>query len=70
MKRWEPGVKRHGWEICDAVKSEMWEKSHRRPLECTIMRRLRDHRWKYGVVSVRRTSVYVKVEPKEEEVKA
>lgn len=57
---WEPGTEKFGYEICDAVKARMAEE-HKKPLESTILRRLREHASEYGIRTVKLSgSKYVK----------
>lgn len=61
MNEWMPGDQHYGYEICDAVKSRMWDAEHKRPLESTILRRVRELAPSHGIKSVNRTSKYMKV---------
>lgn len=51
LSDWQPGTEMFGYEICDAVKARM-EQEHKRPLESTILRRLREHAAEYKIHTV------------------
>lgn len=51
LSDWEPGTEKFGYEICDVVKARM-EQEHKRPLESTILRRLREHAAEYKIHTV------------------
>ena len=59
LSDWEPGTEKFGYEICDVVKARM-EQEHKRPLESTILRRLREHAAEYKIHTVGGESRYRK----------
>ena len=59
LEDWQPGTEKYGYEICDAVKARMADE-HKRPLESTILRRVREHADEYGIKTVGGESRYRK----------
>ena len=59
LSDWQPGTEKYGYEICDAVKARLADE-HKRPLESTILRRLREHAAEYKLHTVGGESRYRK----------
>lgn len=51
LSDWQPGTEMYGYEICDVVNARMADE-HKRPLESTILRRLREHAAEYKIHTV------------------
>jgi hypothetical protein len=68
-EKWPVGVKKRGYEICEEVTRELQENgSIKRPMQSTILRRLREVDDSYGVHAVTKwctASEYIKSDRKE-----